>query len=509
MAMRHARIVGAAVLATLVSAAGVGAQKPFAAFELPDTAVDVSRYTTIEECWAAVHRVMGDVAAQRKRLDADNGIVWDTVFDGSPDEEIDSVVVSAVAETARRCMARFAEPDTLPLDMYRIVAPLYMHAGWEEKARALVERRLAAVDPDNQTELVAAIDSVVDLYLGRSGPTELTIRPPRYDLVDEVVDRYGSLIADRLKRIRLYQRLAEWKYQDLLSDTVTERPGRKYMRRMVALLDSLTDAERQRLPEEFNAMLYSPEEVTGGILALAGLHMGGFLVVLDSLRSSTAAFVRLARESLATLVGTTPEAIPLPIGEQAPTLEGLVLCGEESCEPRPRRGRVSVVVFVSPGDNGCIEVIDEPDRMGANLCSMTLNRFRQLQDRFPDLDITIVARSHGYWGYHKEGITPQREAELTRRWIDSFGLERAALVMEETDYWRLPHPDERRIDRETVNARNYSFGGRWPVGERMWFLIDEDGIVVYGEHGIDRVNKPLLSALIEALVSRKGARAGT
>lgn len=50
MAMRHARIVGAAVLATLVSAAGVGAQKPFAAFELPDTAVDVSRYTTIEEC---------------------------------------------------------------------------------------------------------------------------------------------------------------------------------------------------------------------------------------------------------------------------------------------------------------------------------------------------------------------------------------------------------------------------------------------------------------------------
>src|SRR5690606_6486009 len=142
----------------------------------------------------------------------------------------------------------------------------------------------------------------------------------------EVVDRYGGRIADRLKRIRLYQRLAEWKYQDLLSDSVTERPGRKYMKRMVALLGSLTDAERQRLPEEFNAMLYSPEEVTGGILTLAGLHMGGFLVVLDSLRSSTAAFVRLARESFASLVGTAPDAIPLPMGEQAPTLEGLVLC---------------------------------------------------------------------------------------------------------------------------------------------------------------------------------------
>src|SRR5690606_17794341 len=93
-------------------------------------------------------------------------------------------------------------------------------------------------------------------------------------------------------------------------------------------------------------------------------------------------------------------------------------------------------------------------------CARVLVPLRRFSERFPDVEITIVAHTFGYFKYLKDGITPEREAELTRQWLDSFGIS-APLAVTDTKYWRLPNYDGRRVNERAKNHIQYAFGGTW------------------------------------------------
>lgn len=501
------------VIALIVSKALVfGPASAQTLFEWPDTAVDFSAYSTIEECRAAATRVELRVASQEAIATG----IWRDTMPPDPDEGLRRLP-AAVAEVARRCMAPFARADSVRIADYKILVPLYLAAGWDDKAEALVERRIAAIEPGTDDELAAVLDTVIGVLHGRkeylvleasSGAKDDLVQPPRLALIDSVVARHLPRVSDPVKRLRTY-----WKLVELGWDRDRERLHR-IAEQMMEFADSLTESDRERFLAYLQDKYQLPEgnEVfENRVRGLLHIHYRlRRKEALDSLRKSTGAYVRFERETWRQATGWPPETYVFgePLGERAPTLQGdfWLGCGDD-CGPRPATGRVSLVVFLSPGDCPEADVVDSArgsKPMYGN-CARYLVPLRRVAERFPAVEVTVVARTHGYFKYLKEHITPAVEAELTGKWLDSFGV-RAALAVTETEYWRLPSPDGRRIEQESENHKNYGFGGSWKGAHHNGaFLIDQDGIIVRSTV-LDRQWEAEFVELIEILLERRRAR---
>lgn len=502
------------VLSTVLLVASPAAAQTL--FAWPDTAVDVSKYTTVEECHAAVVRVIESV----RRREFFVHRVWRDTLPYDPAEDVRPVPAEA-REAARSCGTRFSDVEAQPVSEYRMLVPLYFAAGWDDKAEALMKRRLEAAAREGDAELAAALDTVVYMYSGRTGTAwgrtslvgfpGLPVDPPRLDLVNAVVDEYLPRISDRVRRIRILMTQVRLARLGARLDTARIEWAAP---QILSLVDSLSEAEKAQLADELTGFSEDKDKLEERLYrevyrAIEGVNQRRAL--LDSLRHSTAAYVREFRRQ-------RPKDVNVPYGRPAPTLEADVWlgCGDR-CEPRPTPGRVSLVVFFYhdvvrelPYDrHKCVRVISGAEGIRAH-CPRLVYTLRRLADRFPELDITIVTRTHGFFGYLKEDMTAEKEAELLRRWLEYFGV-RAVISMTETDYWRLPNHDRRRIDEPTTNEVNYSFDG--PAGPRPngWsVLIDEDGLIVY-----DTVLQPdsrsfayesQLIEMIEALLERNAAR---
>lgn len=503
-----------ALLGVVLVASPAGAQT---LFTWPDTAVDVSRYATVEECHAAVVRISESV----KRDEFFAHRIWRDTLPHDPVEDVKAIPPEARA-AAQRCGERFSSVEAHPISEYRMLVPLYLAAGWEEKARALVKRFLEAAEREGEVELAAALDTVVYIYSGRTGAQEgrmsiagfpgVSVQPPRLDLVDEVVDEYLPRIADRVRRVKILMAQVRLARQGTQLDTARIEWAAP---QILALVDSLTEAEKVQLAEELTGFSEDKDELEERLYKEVYRSIEGVgqrQALLDSLRHSTAAYVREFKRQ-------RPRAVNTPYGMPAPAIEGDIWLGcEGSCEPRPAPGRVSMVVFFyhdmvreRPNDwHRCVQVIADARGIRAH-CPRLVYTLRRIADRFPELDITIVARTHGFFGYVKEDMTAAREAELLKRWLESFGV-RAAISMTQTEHWRLPNHDRRRIDEPTANELNYSFDSG-PAGPRQngWsVLIDEDGLIVY-----DTVLQPdargmayesALIEMIDALLERNAPR---
>jgi hypothetical protein len=128
-----------------------------------------------------------------------------------------------------------------------------------------------------------------------------------------------------------------------------------------------------------------------------------------------------------------------------------------------------------------------------------LHRFAQ---RFPELEITIVGRTLGFASVMAPP-PPAAEADTLRDWLFVKHALPGALAVTATDFWRLPEPDRRRVDREVPNIAHYSFGRTWNVGSGSAFLVDRKGTIVdIGDVGIRSV-EGRLTRLIEALFAQQ------
>lgn len=481
-------------------------------FIWPDSAIDVSRYPTIEDCHAAAQRVMTTLS----RNEFFEHRIWRDTLPNDPAEEA-KPVPAAVREAVRSCGAKFASADSVSLEDYRILLPLYIVADWDDQARRLVARRLEVAARESDEVLTAVLDTVVAIYSGNPrntfrGLPGISVRPPRLDLVEEVVQEYLPRITDRVFRIKLLMaqlhasRRGEARFDSARIEWVAPQ--------ILALVDSLTDAEKEKLAEELTGFSEDKSKLEERLYRriYASIESDSKRrALLDSLRHSTAAYAREFRRQ-------QPRSANVPYGEPAPMLEADIWlgCGDR-CEPRPAPGRVSLVVFFYHSkvrerpreEHVCTQVITNPQEVRAQ-CARLVYTLRRLIERFPELDVTIVTRTFGFFGFVKENVTAEVEAELLRRWLESFGV-RATIAMTETQHWRLPNHDRRRIDEPTVNEVNYSFNGPAAPRNNGWsVLIDEDGKIVYDTIILpdrrydDRETR--LAEMIEVLLDRSRPR---
>jgi hypothetical protein len=444
-------------------------------FVWPDTTANIEAYATIEECEAAVSRSVRYTAS---REDLESGVWTDTIPLDSLEAAGPRPLPTAVMETARRCGARFSNADSVSMAQFRVLLPLYLQAGWDSRARTLVERRLAAIGAKDDAERAAVLDSVFKILLAQSGDR---IGAPRFALAEELADTWVPRVPDRVKRLELYLRVSTSFYTPDPDSATTARIARS-AQKMAVIMDSLSQRELDELASTMGAIADGVE--TGGdfvrrYYALLNMSLGK-RTFLDSLRHSTAAYVKLKLDNWARATGMRPETYKFgdPLGEQAPPIEADLWLGYDPARgPRPTKGRVSLVVFLDVDSQECNGgAVTGPDQIGGN-CARYLNPLRRLEQRFPEIEITVVGKTYGYFLYLKEGMTPRREAELTKLWLEAYGVH-AALAMATTASWRLPDPDSRRLSRPTGDRINYAFGKRSDISNGTAFLIDRDGIVV-------------------------------
>ena len=265
----------------------------------------------------------------------------------------------------------------------------------------------------------------------------------------------------------------------------------------LALADSLTPAERES--DAFATL--------GGIGGKRAIYMVMFLAVstdgiaLDSLRHSTPAYVRFIRGMWPKDMGRPSDALFI-IGEKAPPIVGDFWAPSEAASrPRPTPGHVALVMFLEHADclyglggmtsNGTPEVSPQCFALAASL--------HRLAQRFPALQITTVTRTRGHFAY-VSSPPPADEASLIEREMAAYHLP-GALAIASTPFWRLPAPDDRRIDKPVANETHYRFGTNQSVADGTLFLIDQSGTIVYANNG-DRWGTLDLSQFIDVLVHR-------
>jgi len=468
-------------------------------FEWPDTAVDISTYKTVEECSAAVGRVRSQIKVREYHA---THIDRDTIPDDLGSAK--SPLPSAVVETVRACLnAASAHVDTVGVDAWDLLAPLYLIIGMDDSARAVVERRLAEVELDNTEDLKRAVTDVLLLY-GKNSPV-----PPKIEVGDEIILAFLDKIPDFRNRFAVYMQLIVTGSDDpAMYDEMAAR-ARRHLARFMAEYDEAAGRELEDMSNETGRVGATSEELLAQLEAMF-TFLFGKEQLRDSLRVSTAAYAKVMRETWGRASDVPPEAYMdgQPLGERAPVLEGDIWLGCEGdpCEQYPRAGRVSLVWFYTP------HLREIYDNIRITNCSDYTYLLRRLSNRFPELDIVVVAQTVGRYHYVKEGMTPEREAQLIRKCLDSVGLDRAVLTMTESPGWRLPEPDGRWVDQPTANWTNYSFDGRWSGKFRNTdnaLLIDQDGYIVHvgrgtigGGGGLERN----FAELIEILLEREKAK---
>jgi hypothetical protein len=438
-----------------------------ARFEWPNATVRVESYATAEQCLAATQRVRDSVMQHE--------VIWRDTIRMTPVEAREPLP-APVIEAARRCALRFA-PQVAPLEDYPLLLRLYLQAGRDSDAVTLIARRRKVSAQATEAVQAALLDTLIGAYLNDDA-----VRPVRLTMAESLVAEYTKMRAtswqQRLDSYRSLMRAAL-----TAGDTVR---ARRVAEQIMAVVSSIPIVDRRTAGEYGGA-------VDASYTASNLLHMDE---LLDSLRRSTSAYIAMQQATWAKAVGDTGATRDFPIGKHAPAIEGDYWFNRaDSSTARPTKGRVALVVFL---DHPPCELEQQL------LCWVTSAALHRLAARFPELEITLVTHTHGYFS-EAVAMPPVAEADtLAEWWLEKHSL-RGALAVTKTEFWRLPEPDRRRIDRDRPNEVHYSFGRRSEkptVGSA--FLIDRDGRVVHwGE--LVRDTESTFTQFSEALFARPQA----
>jgi hypothetical protein len=475
-------VVGRWVLALATSA---GCWAPAAAaqssFAWPDTTVDLSTYTTVEQCLALTDRVRAGITEREARdpaIGARDTMPW------RPSEVLEPAPRPVVA-AADQCVSRLGTPATVSLSDYLPFMQLYLVADRDRDAAALLARRLAANPSGKAADRAAITDSAVRVYLGA--------RPLRLAPAESIMVERARSGTDRVQRLKAYLNIML--ACATAGDSVRMRRAAEHV---VAVHDSLSSADRESEAfEKLNATGLN----TSLFFALRALV--GDKEELESLRRGTEAYASLLRRTWATVLKMRPESFPVPIGERAAPIQAAVWFRRyDAKQPLPTPGRVALVVFLDSERCTTYSPIANGDLITEGLsCYPTAAALRRLAARFANLQIILVAPTHGYFMFGPP-VAAAEEASLIDRWTDAHRL-RFPLAVTETPFLRVAAPDGRRIDRPDSNVIRYSFGKMLTPSQvqSFAFLVDQNGQVVqtYSPFGLGEAE---FAKLIDVLLHR-------
>jgi len=430
-------------------------------FARPDT-LDVARYTTVEECLATITRVKDSVENQPEWI-------WRDTLPATQSRlaaDARAPLPAPVAAVARRCSARF-RGGAVPLVDFAPFLSLFVAADRDADADTLLVRRLNAVSHAAERERAAVLDTAIHVYLalnqlaGHVFALPLFAQPARLAAAESLVT---ALL--RIKTVGWEARLDAYGALGSAAWAADTMLNQRTAKGILAVVGALSDIDRRS-----SAFRQRAFTINGA------LWVDRRAALLDSLRHGTAAYTAAWRALWGVVAGRDSavlDGFASPVGRPAPPIIADWSFGrEESTVSRPVKGKVNLVVFLNPGDFSCFE------SDASSLCNRTYAGLRRVAQRFPTLEITLVAQTYGIFD-KAAPPPPDVEAALLRRaWLTERHLP-GTLAVTSTPFWRLPAPDRRRINRDVPNVVHYSFGRTFQLPNWIFppFLIDQDGIMV-------------------------------
>ncbi len=439
-------------------------------FDWPDSRYDISHYKYIDVCVAVRERVNDSTYARTEQ--------WIDTLHYTAHNRSTPLHKSVVAAT-KKCLSPFS-PDLISTSEFTRAQELYLVAGMDSEAKAIVDRRIRQIPGDSPLVLVRALDTTISVYM-KAQPGRLQ---EALDLYEDI-ERLGSTvpILDRVDHISRLVNLSR-----SMQDSVNEA---RAFGKMLTLAKSMSDAEWTSIAGERLCMWID--------FAIQSQYHDRFS---KALASSTERFMALKGELFTSLVGRPNVFVYNDVenlGKLSPPVYGdYWFPAKPEGVVYPRSGVVTILFPVVSDD--------------WRLRNLTLDRIaalHRLKARWPELEIIVIANTRGYF---KEIEPPPPEVEaayvdsMFRQFHDVPGI----LAVEKTKYWRMPGFDHRRIDEPTENAKY----GRGMVGDNRLTkngignygmeLIDKEGYVVSKSSlGGGALGEKIFERLIQVLIDRE------
>jgi hypothetical protein len=426
-------------------------------FQWPDTPVDVAQYRTIDECLAVSKRLQDSV--QRT-----SPIIEDTTPVVKGDWVLRPLDPKAVA-AAKRCSEKFTV-ENIDRDDVLVGVRLFLRARRFADVEQLIRRRLDMTTDTTLKERALVLDTIAMVVLREP--------PIHFPLVDWLIDEIVKL-GDKspwLHRGHVYSRFLE--VAEGASDTVR-------MKRAAELFLALPNeiSEKDKRSSEFT--LSTPH-----FLMVEQTYNHALL--MDSLRVSTEAYARTIQRFWERLTGEVGVSLKNPVGEDAPPIEGDWWFPKNAPKTVPVPGKINLIQFITPK---CYAVTG---------CWGSLAVLRRLKQKFPDIQITLVAEETlGYIGTRVMDVEEEANT-MAKLWLDYHRIP-AILTVQKTEFWRLSEPDRRSINPETSNVKAYSFGGMTNAHLSL-IIVDQKGKIVH-KWTNGRYEEPKLVDIIKVLSERK------
>jgi len=471
-------------------------------FALRDTLPDLSRYQTVDDCRAVVDRLM-------RRFDLARPYWADTMV--SKERDRMAALPSGIVPAAQECVAKF-HPDSVDLSEYSEWMTLYLMADRDADAEIVANRRLATASDsmgDSVNGRVAILWKLAGVYGGA--------QPGRVPRMLAMVNQIAALDSASWKTmLRVYS--VRMGIAKEMHDTTTRT---QIAMKILGLMNALSD-------EDVSSLYYKSQ---GSLMVLGAMEYLDRLTLLDSLRSSSEAYVALRMKHRELARADTQKDLPMLLGKMAPALTGdfwfappsqttvrnisdeLRVTGTPvaSVAPmtRPQPGKVSLVVFLY---GGCrTEVIWRDPRVsrqnfGGSSCWGAYSAIRRFVERYPALDVTIVSQTTGYVA-ETQPLSPELEAQLLRSWWLEFHRLPATLVISNPTHFKLSQPDGRRIDAPTPNTLGYVFGVGASVGNTQAYLVDVNGMILHAEP-LNSPSERRFGELLDVVMNREQRLSG-
>ncbi|MHB2035050.1 MAG: hypothetical protein ACYCVE_17015, partial [Gemmatimonadaceae bacterium] len=419
-------LVAGTMAAPASAAAQVPAQFIHTGFQWPDTTVQLADYHVVDQCLAATSRVKGDVEHRGWTNP------WADTLPLDPHARL-APQAPPITRVARACLSGLARGAVTAKD-YQLRLRLDLEAGHDSAAVTLVNAQLEAAHGKD----APVHDSIVAIAL-----TEYQQAQPLRMALEE------RLIRQSPPRIK-WRRLAAFvTIAGASMSTGDTARLRRYANDAMTLADSMEPSDYQTLAASFKMSVANARRLTltmGGILANAIL--GTSRAALDTLRESTPAYARFMRAIWPKALGPAPPKYQV-MGKPAPPLSAdFWMPGAAGQHARPTPGRVSLVVLMHHGDcqhGESIGMIQTGDPSVPGRCFRIAAILHRLAARFPKLQITTIAPTQGQFVYDLTDSAKAEAAQFDRQmaayhWPGTWG-------MVTRPFWRLPDPDDRRIDK--------------------------------------------------------------
>lgn len=473
-------------------------------FEIPKPVEDFSLYTSAMHCSALTGRLNAQMITRKDSSFGQSNLELELKGLKSID-----TFPTAIQKPVQKCLQKF-DPNVFPMgkdrygvDYYDALARLYWIAGDAHSFFSMVNRKDTSLPYDSLGIRTKYRNSILSI-IGSIKPVDLAT--------------YDSLVYSFFLNDALSHKEDLKKFQnrlDLMQQMATLRFRRDPEDHLNRLMDIARVIDSMRI-DRFSEINVSDSinEILNGIriqhrYILSQIRQSENMDSLE--RFGPASYFRgLVKNSH--LAGfDTASSPPIPLGRKAISLEAIYVFSPDGTRLQlhsagnsqnrltdiPDTSRPSLMVFIHrpiPTTSRDLNALSacgfggQGRYLGSESCHEMIRYLKYVSQQFPDLQIVVVVPTRGHLG-QKVTVDTGEEAEVIRRVFQDFHGISAYVVVHHNDYYRIPNPDERRINLYPGYERHYKGA--------------EKGSLYYGVT-LDRKGNPNVPARIPGFILAPG-----